>query len=522
MKINLTSKIKFIVTGGLLCAAAAQADPLLTSWFTANSGKYARIYTSTANRTSGVSATTWTGQTLPTYAGVHEIDYSTNWVYIRNSGLASFVIGPWNNPNWASNQGGNTPVYRFPRGIAGVTNYTTSKTLTTLGAIGFLVDGVSIYNTSDGFSYSFNNSKDATPNGSIGSGDGIWNRDAYPNEYSSFDYALNHPPQNGQYHSHVNPIGTRYVLGDNVNYNSSAKTYSENTANMNLAHSPIIGWLNDGLPLYGPYGYSDPTSPASGVRRMISGYVLRDGSCGNSNLNVNVSPYTTGRTTLPLWAQQAQNKTTLTTSQFGPATTYTSGNGMNALTYGLGHYVEDYDYLGDLGFTQGVTNTVGDYTAFYDLNKYNARYCVTPEYPNGTWAYFVTIKADGSPTYPYMTGRWYFGSPTGGSTTTTVMNSDTPLTQYFKGATNLQAVMNAPGVDASGNVSLVWSAVEGGTYQVNVSSNLVSAWTTNLALILTATNNAATVTETNAAANNNIRFYRINRTSVATFDSTGY
>jgi hypothetical protein len=516
MKINLTSKIKIIVTGGLLCAASVRADPQLTSWFTANSGKYARIYTSTANRTAGIFSTTWTGQALPTYAGIHEINYSTNWVYIRNSGLASFVMGPWGNPNVASNQGGNTPVYRFPRGVAGVTNYTTSKTLTSMGAIGFLVDGVSIYNTSDGFSYSSSHSQDATPTGGIGSGDGIWNRDAFTNEYSSFDYANNHPPPNGQYHSHGNPIGTRYVLGDNVNYDSSTKKYSENTGNTNLAHSPIIGWLSDGLPLYGPYGYSDPTNAASGVRRMISGYVLRDGSYGNTNFNV------TGRTTLPAWAELVESKTNLTSSQHGPATTYTSGSGMNALTYGLGHYAEDYDYLGDLGFAQGVTNTVGGYTAFYDLNKYNARYCVTPEYPDGTWAYFVTIKADGSPAFPYMTGRWYFGNPTGGSTTTTVMNSDTPLTQYFKGATNLQAVMNAPAVDASGNVTLVWSAVEGGTYQVNVSSNLLSAWTINLALTLTATNNTATTAETNVAATNDVRFYRVNRTSVATFDSTGY
>src|ERR1017187_10033412 len=159
MKINHTFKI--IIAGGLLYAAAAEADPLLTSWFTANAGKYARIYTSTANRTAGVASTTWSTQTSPTYAGVHEIDYSASWVYIRNSGLASFVMGPWGNPNLASNQGANTPVYRFPRGAAGITNYPATKTLTSMGAIGFLVDGVAIYNTSDGFSYSYSHSQDA-------------------------------------------------------------------------------------------------------------------------------------------------------------------------------------------------------------------------------------------------------------------------------------------------------------------------------------------------------------------------
>ncbi len=522
MKTKLICCGPFIISSLLLCAANVPADPLLASWFTANSGKYARVYSSTNNRTAGTSSTTWSsgsnGQASPTYAGVHEIDYSAAWVYIKNTGLASFIMGPWSNPNLPKNQGTSTSAYRFPRGAAGVTNYTgttTAARLTGMGAIGFLADGVAIYNTSDGFSYSSSHSEDADPVAGIGNGDGIWNRDAWTNEYVSFDYAFNHAQQAGQYHSHANPIATRYLLGDNVNYNSSTKVYSESTGGTNLKHSPILGWLNDGLPVYGPYGYSNPTNAASGVRRMVSGYVLRDGSYGNANLNVS------GRTNLPVWAQLAQGRTTLAASQYGPGTTYTTGGAGGNISYGLGHYAEDYDYLGDLGFVQGTTNTVGGYTAFYDLNEFNARYCVTPEYPNGTWAYFISIKADGSPAYPYNVGRWFFGNPTGGSTTITVMNADTPLALYFKGATNLPAILNAPMVSV-GNVTLVWSAVEGGTYQVNVSSNLSSAWTTNLALTLTATNNTATATETGVAVTNNIRFYRVGRTGVAAFDSTGY
>ena len=517
---KLMSRIHFLLAAGWFCAATAQADPIITSWFTVNSGKYARIYTNAANRTAGISHTTWgsvnSGQyPNPTYAGVHEIDYSTNWAYIRSSGLSSFIMGPWNNPNLPKNQGTSTNVYRFPRGNAGTTNSPNSKTLTGMNSIGFLVDGVAIYNTSDGYSYSVGNSKDATPNGSIGQGDGIWNRDAWPNEMGSFDYALNHPQPSGQYHAHANPIGVRYLLGDNVNYDPVTKIYSENTNLVLLKHSPIIGWLNDGLPLYGPYGYSNATNAGSGVRRMISGFVLRDGSYGTTNLGI------TSRTTLPAWAALAQGKSiTLTSGQFGPATNDTSGSGPATLTYTLGHYAEDYDYLGDLGFTQGSTNTVGSYTAFFDLNKYNARYCVTPDYPNGTWAYFVTLKADGTPTYPYNVGRWYAGSPTGGSSTTTVMNSDTPLTLYFKGATNLPSLLNAPSLNA-GNVTLTWNAVEGGSYQVNVSGTL-NTWTTNTALNLTATNNTATATETNAANANSQRFYRVVRTGVASFDSNGY
>ena len=54
----------------------------------------------------------------------------------------------------------------------------------------------------------------------------------------------------------------------------------------------------------------------------------------------------------------------------------------------------------------------------FDLNEQNVRFCVTPEYPAGTWAYFTPINSDGTPQFPYTTGRAYYGNPTGGSVTT--------------------------------------------------------------------------------------------------------
>src|SRR5262245_43486349 len=104
--------------------ATAHADPQLDSWFTTTSGKYARIYTTTAAETAGNSATTWSRgsgvQTLPTYAGVNQVSYSANYVYIRTTGLASHVMGPWyldaakqqNFPNFPSN---TAKIFRFPR-----------------------------------------------------------------------------------------------------------------------------------------------------------------------------------------------------------------------------------------------------------------------------------------------------------------------------------------------------------------------------------------------------------------------
>src|ERR1043166_1898582 len=99
-------------------------DPRLTSWYTARSGKYARIYPTTAAETSRASVTTWSrgagNQALPTYSGVHEVLYSANWVYIRTTGLASHFMGPWYLdaaktmlfPNYPSN---TATIYRVPR-----------------------------------------------------------------------------------------------------------------------------------------------------------------------------------------------------------------------------------------------------------------------------------------------------------------------------------------------------------------------------------------------------------------------
>jgi len=504
-----TSILALLAT--LLLSNFVHADPQLTSWFTAGSTKYARIYTSVSNRTAGISTATWSNQTLPTYAGVHEINYSATWVYIKNTGLAPYVMGPWNNPNLPKNQGSSNGIYCFPRNPTVISNLdTTGRTLTGQGSIGFLVDGVAIYSTSDGYSYSNSAGTDMTPP-SQSLGDGIWNRDAWPNESGSFDFPLNHPQPSGQYHAHANPIGVRYLLGDNINYDSNTKFYSENTSATNWNHSPIIGWINDGLPLYGPYGYSNPTSASSGVRRMISGYVLRNGSNSTTDLNNTNN----GRKSLPLWAQKAQGKTTLAPNQCGPNV---------STNYALGHYAEDYDYLGDLGYTQGV---------HFDLNKYNARYCVTPEYPNGTWAYFVSIKADGTPWYPYNVGRWYMATPPpastnkpptpGNLTNLTAMNLDTPLTQYYKGATNTVETWTTNPISVSGNmVTLSWNAVEGGTYQVSASTNLTSTNWTPLSNLVSTNGNIATNTENVDTTATPKRFYKVNRTGVATYDNVGY
>ena len=126
------------------------------------------------------------------------------------------------------------------------------------------------------------------------------------------------------------------------------------------AHSPIIGWAYDGNPIYGPYGY---TTKAGGVvTQMKSGYVL--------NLKVTRPP----------------------TSEFPPE-----------------FFVEDFKF---------IENTDESF-----LDKHNGRFGVTPEYPNGVYAYFATIDSvaagDGvfknfkQPKFPYLIGDSFYSTPNG-------------------------------------------------------------------------------------------------------------
>jgi hypothetical protein len=126
-------------------------------------------------------------------------------------------------------------------------------------------------------------------------------------------------------------------------------------------HSPIIGYAFDGYPIYGAYGYAT-IDGTGGIRRMRSSYQLRTIS---------------QRTTLP-------DGSALQTAQYGPDV---------STTYPLGYYIEDFEYAAGTG----------------DLDEHNGRYCVTPEYPQGTYAYFVTIDAEGHSAYPYVIGETYYG-----------------------------------------------------------------------------------------------------------------
>jgi hypothetical protein len=489
LKSNRMNLAALLASSLFALTAARAGDPRTNCWLTTYSGQFARIYTNDAMKTAGTTLTTWSNgsqsQSSPAYDGVQDVYSSADWVYVRSTGLASYDMGPWYLNVQRTEEFPNLPVnqkllYRFPR----TNGVPATKTLTGAGQIGIFVDGVEMFNSWD--DYYWNGSADVSAGASNG---GYWNRDAYVNEGVTFDAGYAHQQQNGTFHYHADPIALRYLLGDHVDYNPTTKTYYEDT-NAPVKHSPILAWTADGYPLYGPYGYSNPTNPASGIRRMVSGYVPRNGQNGTDNLDYNGA----ARSTIPAWAQRAYNASA---SQSGPTV---------SSSYPFGRYMEDKAYLGDL--TNAATGTNYQQGVDFDLDEYNGHWCVTPEFPDGTYAYFVAIDSNGTPVFPYNIGRDFRGNPVGGSVAAI---SETVVTN-FVGGPDAAPSLNAPTVD-SGAVTLTWSATEGGTYMVESTTNF-STWTTN-SMDVSAVLNAASFTNNPL---DNYRFYRVARTALAAYD----
>ncbi len=109
-------------------------------------------------------------------------------------------------------------------------------------------------------------------------------------------------------------------------------------------HSPLVGWAADGFPIYALYGYVDPMDPGSGIAELGSSYRLRQGD-------------------------------------------RPSGGDQPGGTYD-GTFLADYEFIEGAG----------------DLDACNGRFGVTPDYPEGIYAYFL------SPDWPVVP-RCYVGTP---------------------------------------------------------------------------------------------------------------
>jgi hypothetical protein len=289
-------------------------------------------------------------------ANVQTVQYSSNWVYVSTNGIPAYITGPFldGNPSLASDQ---NAIFKFP--LNPVQN-TGTPTATTGGNIGVFINGVALFDYRDGVSW--NNQTQAEGGGPIMGppGQGIWNRDAVVAERAGFDCAKGHPAM-GNYHHHQNPSAFNLDL---VTLSTICDTYAADGLYVinTSEHSPLIGYAYDGFPIYGAYAFAN-TDGTGGITRMKSSYQLRD---------------ITVRT------------------HYADGTDVTDGPAVNA-TYPLGRYREDYEFIAHPGME--------DY-----LDEHNGRFCITPEYPNGIYAYFCTVDANHNSAYPYAVGPTFYGT----------------------------------------------------------------------------------------------------------------
>ena len=97
-------------------------------------------------------------------------------------------------------------------------------------------------------------------------------------------------------------------------------------------HSPLVGWAADGFPIYCKTAYRDPKDPMSEIVSLRPGFRLKEGDRPGGDSS--------------------------------PGGTYD------------GTFFEDYEYAAGTG----------------DLDECNGRFCKTPEFPDGTYAYFLTTQ----------------------------------------------------------------------------------------------------------------------------------
>ena len=148
---------------------------------------------------------------------------------------------------------------------------------------------------------------------------------------------------------------TALVTSASEYFNST--DYNDDNLRHSDGHSKILGFAFDGYPIYGPYGYLFATDNQSGLKRIQSGYIKLPSDSHRPGA----------------WKYDR----TVNTPE-------------GEVTLDAGSFIEDFTYRKTKG----------------DLDEFNGRYCVTPDFPEGTYAYFLTFEDDAlsTPAYPYIVG----------------------------------------------------------------------------------------------------------------------
>ena len=231
---------------------------------------------------------------------------------------------------------------------------TPSLTPWTNNALGVFANGVSVRYPSAG--------TDKLPNGVESPPATLQFNEVHFASLYNADQASGFCETTGEYHYQTSAFmeawagdGWQGVAGSNGYYKNS--NFGGNAFQHADGHSKIVGIAYDGYPIYGPFGYTTYNDNTSAIKRVTSSFALK--------ANDNHRP---------------------TNWKFTDEVTFNDSTPNATLVNGS--FIEDYQYNPGSG----------------DLDQSNGRYCVTPDYPNGTYAYFMPQDAGNNPQFPYIVG----------------------------------------------------------------------------------------------------------------------
>lgn len=255
-----------------------------------------------------------------------------------------------------------------------------------------------------------------------GSSNTVWHYDANQALINGQDNYGGAPTADGKYSYRDSTFITANAWGNVTGFTSAAGGYIHSDG-----HSKLIGFAADGYPIYGPFGYVNPADALSGTIKMRSSYASTADATGRpvaQTVTLTANAITTNTLTVSsTFGINPGMRVTVNSAGLTPATYWVINNGLssavgtpqftgspnqvqlnapitayagNSITFEFlaGAFIEDYSYTPNSG----------------TLDQYNGRYCVTPEFPKGTYAYFATQDITGAPVYPYFVGTAFFGS----------------------------------------------------------------------------------------------------------------
>ena len=282
------------------------------------------------------------------------ISFDASNINVNSKNIPNYDLSKINTSNSGQPVKNINSAYGIP--IVDLNTISLSNTSMVNGAIGVLINGQPLYNPNN--NNTFENQ-------------GVWN-------YNSGFLYKDERDQGIIAHTDSNGLATVTVPTAEM---SNTEVWGNSTT-----HSGIVGWAFDGLPIYGPYGYS--TYHANGF--------VNNNAITNIKSSFELKP--------------------------GARSSHPGGNH-------TGLFLEDYQYSASLEALPGRTG------------KYNTRYGVTPDSPSTPIRFYVvTIDDEGKSMFPYAVG--------GGTKTDNTYNSEFYATP-FEISTNKNGTFSNGGTTTS-------------------------------------------------------------------------